>query len=418
MNRLVLFFIMALLVISGCRRYSKYEGVEFTEKEPRDWENPGMIGQNKEAPHVSLISYGDRESALAADKKAAPNLLSLDGIWKFNLVKAPGDRPYWFFKDDYDTRDWDDIEVPSNWEMKGYDVPIYVNITFPHKNDPPFIQHDYNPVGSYKRNFRIPSQWRDKEVYLHFGAVASAFYVWINEQLVGYSQDSKTPAEFNITRYLKRGRNSIAVEVYRWCDGSYLEDQDFWRLSGIQRSVFLHARPRTHIRDFYAVADLENDYRDGALKLDVELNTADATDAGDAGSEYIVEASLFDGSQELYSESKEVRMTGNTAGVSFLKNFPGIKRWSAESPDLYSLVITLKNRNGRALESVSSRIGFRKVEIRDSQFLVNGSAIYLKGVNLHEHSDVDGHVISEELILKDIGLMKSNNINAVRTSHY
>lgn len=415
MKRLAMFFIMALLAFSACKRYSKYEGVEFTEKEPRDWENPEMIGQNKEAPHAALISYGDKASALVADKALSPNILSLDGIWKFNLVKAPGDRPYWFFRNDYDTRDWDDIEVPSNWEMKGYDVPIYVNVTFPHKNDPPFIQHDYNPVGSYKKNFKIPAQWKDKEIFLHFGGVASAFYVWVNEQLVGYSQDSKIPAEFNITKYLKRGKNSIAVEVYRWCDGSYLEDQDFWRISGIQRSVFLHARPRTHIRDFFAVADLENDYRDGLLKLGVELNAGGDASAAD---QYIVEASLFDGTQEIYSELKEVRLAGNKAEVNFHGSFPGVKRWSAESPDLYSLVITLKNRSGTTLESLSSKVGFRKVEIRDSQLLVNGSALYLKGVNLHEHCDVNGHVISEELIFKDLSLMKKNNINAVRTSHY
>ena len=404
---------LVLFAFTACKRYKTYDGIEFTEKEPRDWENPGMFSQNKEDPHATLISFSDEASALGAVKTKSPNYVSLDGIWKFNLVKSPGQRPCWFFKDDFDTRSWDDIEVPSNWEMKGYDVPIYVNIAYPHKNDPPYIQHEYNPVGSYKRDFRIPSDWRNKEIFLHFGAVASAFYVWVNEQPVGYSQDSKTPAEFNITKYLKRGNNSLAVEVYRWCDGSYLEDQDFWRMSGIQRTVFLHARPKTYIRDFFAIGDLVNDYRDGLLKLDVSLEKAD-----DKNNDFFVEASLFDNGKKLYGETKEVKMTDNKADVKFEKDFPEIKRWSAETPDLYSLVISLKRSNGEILESVSSKIGFRKVEIRNSRLLVNGVAVLLKGTNMHEHSDVNGHVVDEALILKDIRIMKSNNINAMRTSHY
>jgi len=245
MKKIIFIALLAAIALSSCKKYNKYEGVTFTEKEPRDWENPEMFSQNREAPHATMISYADEESALAADKTGSPNYFSLDGTWKFNWVKTPGERPYWFFKDDYDTRDWDDINVPSNWQMKGYDVPIYVNITYPHKRNPPFIEHDWNPVGSYKRDFTVPADWKNKQVFLHFGAVSSAFYVWVNEQPVGYFQDSKTPADFNITKYLRKGKNSLAVEVYRWCDGSYLEDQDFWRLSGIQRSVFLHARPET-----------------------------------------------------------------------------------------------------------------------------------------------------------------------------
>jgi beta-galactosidase len=408
----VFILILLVTVAVSCKRYSKYEGVAFTEKEPRDWENSEMIGLSKEAPHATLVSFESEASALESAWTDSPNILTLDGIWKFNLVKSPDQRPYWFFKDDYDTRDWDDIAVPSNWEMKGYDVPIYVNITYPYKKDPPRIQHDYNPVGSYKRTFTIPSGWNNKEVFLHFGGVASAFYVWINEQLAGYSQDSKTPAEFNITRYLKRGTNTIAVEVYRWCDGSYLEDQDFWRMSGIQRSVFLHARPETFIRDFFASGDLENNYSDGLIKLNVSLSSAEPE--GD----YSVEASLFDNGQKLWSESKEIEIIDKKAETTFEKSLPEIKRWSAETPDLYSLIISLKNKNGATLESVGAKIGFRKVEILNSQLLINGKAVYLKGTNLHEHDDVNGHVIDETLILKDIKVMKSHNINAVRTSHY
>jgi beta-galactosidase len=401
------------LLFSSCRKYSKYEGVPFSEKEPRDWENPAVFNLNREAPHATLISYHDETSAIEAVKTNSPNYISLDGIWKFNWVKSPDDRPYWFFKDDYDTRDWDETEVPSNWQMKGYDVPIYVNIPYPHEKNPPFIKHDWNPVGSYKRTFKVPADWNNKEVFLHFGAVSSAFYVWVNEQMVGYSEDSKVPAEFDITRYLKKGENTLSVEVYRWCDGSYLEDQDFWRLSGIQRSVFLHARPKTFIADFFAIGDLQNNYKDGELKLDVSLKSVEGS-TGD----FVIEASLYDKDQKLYSEAKDITLTDSMTLVNFSKTFPEIKRWSAESPYLYSLVLSLKDRNGTILESVSSRVGFRKVEIINSQLLVNGIAIYLKGTNMHEHHDVNGHVIDEATILKDIRMMKSNNINAVRTSHY
>ena len=256
MKRISIYILLIVLLVPACKKMSKYEGVPFTEKEPRDWENPEVFQINREAPHATMISFPDEQSALEAVNSNSPDYISLDGTWKFNWVKSPDQRPFWFFKDDYDTRDWKEIDVPSNWQMKGYDVPIYVNIPYPYKMNPPYIQHDWNPVGSYKRSFKIPSDWKDKEVFLHFGAVSSAFYVWVNEQLVGYSEDSKVPAEFNITKYLKSGKNSLAVEVYRWSDGSYLEDQDFWRMSGIQRSVFLHARPKTYINDFFAKGTL------------------------------------------------------------------------------------------------------------------------------------------------------------------
>jgi beta-galactosidase len=411
MKKLPFIFLMTALLFSACKRYSKYEGVAFTEKEPRDWEDPEMFNQNREAPHATMISFPDEISALEADKQNSPNYLSLYGTWKFHYVDSPDKRPFWFFKDDYDVRDWDDIEVPSNWQMKGYDVPIYVNIGYGFKINPPYIPHEWNPVGSYKRSFRVPSEWKDKEVFLHFGAVSSAFYVWVNEELAGYSQDSKVPAEFNITEFLKKGENTLAVEVYRWSDGSYLEDQDFWRLSGIQRSVFLHARPKTRIDDFFAIGDLENNYTDGVLKLDVSLY-------GEGDDNFSVEASLLEDDRKIYSELKDVKLVDRKASINFSKKLPEIKKWSSESPTLYSLVINLKDNFGNNLESVGARIGFRKVEIIGSQLRVNGVPVYLKGTNLHEHHDVTGHVLDEATLLMDIRVMKSNNINAVRTSHY
>jgi beta-galactosidase len=413
MKRISIFILLIVLLTPACKKVSKYEGVSFNEKEPRDWENPEVFQINREAPHATMISFPDEKSALEAIESNSPDYVSLDGAWKFNYVNSPDQRPFWFFKDDYDTRDWKDISVPSNWQMKGYDVPIYVNIPYPFKMNQPFIPHDWNPVGSYKRSFKIPSDWNNKEVFLHFGAVSSAFYVWVNEQLVGYSEDSKVPAEFNITKYLRSGKNSVAVEVYRWSDGSYLEDQDFWRLSGIQRSVFLHARPKTFISDFFVNGDLENNYNDGLLKIDVSLKSM-APDEG----ELKVEASLFDGTKKLYEESKEVKLSKCTGSISFIKSLPAINKWSAEKPNLYSMVLCLKDKDGKPLEYVSSKTGFRKVEIIKSHLLVNGVAIRIKGTNMHEHDEVNGHVVDEAMILKDIRVMKSNNINAVRTSHY
>jgi beta-galactosidase len=413
MKRIPLLILVVLMTAISCKKYSKYEGVTFPEKEPRDWENPAVNQINREDPHATLISFPDKESALEGIKVNSPNRLSLDGTWKFNWVKSPDQRPFWFFKNDYDTRDWKDIDVPSTWQMRGYDVPIYVNITYPHKMDPPKIPHEFNPVGSYKRSFKVPSEWKGKEIFLHFGAVSSAFYVWINEELVGYSEDSKLPEEFDITNYVKPGTNSISVEVYRWSDGTYLEDQDFWRLSGIQRPVYLHARPKSYIVDFFAKGDLENNYNDGLLKLDVTLRNSLKENAN-----LKLESSLYEGSAEIYNETKDVSLIDGAGTISFSKSFPQIKKWSAEKPNLYSLVLTLKDGSGAVLESISSKIGFRKIEIINSQVLINGVAVLFKGTNMHEHDDVNGHVVDEALILKDIRVMKSHNINAVRTSHY
>jgi beta-galactosidase len=426
MRRVSFYILLIAVSLSSCKKYSKYEGVPFTEKEPRDWENPAVLSMNREAPNASLISFTDEKTALEAIKTNSPNYKTLDGIWKFNWVNSPDLRPYWFFKDDYDVRDWKDMQVPSNWQLKGYDFPVYVNIVYPfweyedifnpggkYKKIPPAIPHDWNPVGSYKRTFTVPSDWNDKEVFLHFGAVSSAFYVWVNEKLVGYSQDSKMPAEFNITKLLKNGKNTVAVEVYRWSDGSYLEDQDFWRLSGIQRTVFLHARPKTYIKDFFAVGDLINNYKDGLLKIDVSLKSTVSND-----NKFTVDASLYDSDNKLLTESKESKLVNNEVILSFSKTIKDIKKWSAEKPNLYSVVLSLKDKDGKIAESVSSKVGFRKVEIINSQLLVNGVAIRLKGVNMHEHNELTGHVIDEATVMKDIRTMKSNNINAMRTCHY
>ncbi|MEE4115776.1 MAG: glycoside hydrolase family 2 TIM barrel-domain containing protein [Marinilabiliaceae bacterium] len=400
--------IISMLILYSCADYKDYSDVPFSENEPRDWENPVLVQKNRLEPVASMFLYGTEELALEARLDENINYISLDGTWKFNWVKSPDDRPYWFFKDDFDVRDWDDIELPSNWERKGYGIPIYLDVGFGFESNPPLIHHHWNPVGSYKRTFKIPPSWDGRDVILSFGAVSSAFYVWINEKEVGYSQGSKTPAEFNITPYLRKGKNSIAVEVYRWCDGSYLEDQDMWRLSGITRSVLLSSRPKTRINDFFVKAGLDSDYKHGTFKLDVEVLAEDMEQNLELG------VKISDAGEILYSSRN--RLKQNFAGIDTVLG--AINPWSAEYPQLYDLIITLYDSDGRSIESTATKIGFRTVEIKDEKLLLNGKYIYLKGVNYHEHHDVKGHVVDRATMIKDIEVMKRHNINAVRTSHY
>ncbi|MDZ7738021.1 MAG: glycoside hydrolase family 2 TIM barrel-domain containing protein [Bacteroidales bacterium] len=414
MKNLYILTVILAAMLCSCTGYTDYSDVPFEEKSPRDWEDPGMIQQNREEAHALMISYPDEAAALKGNKDKNPRYMSLDGKWLFHWVKKPADRPYWFFKDDYDTRDWDEISVPSNWEMKGYGIPFYVNNGYGFETDPPHIDHDWNPVGSYKKVFKMPSDWEDKEIFLRFGAVSSAFYLWVNGEMVGYSQGSKTPAEFNITPWVKKGKNSIAVEVYRWCDGSYLEDQDFWRLSGIQRSVFLQARPKVRVADYFVRAGLNEDYSDGVLDLDIDISAAAENDMSGAALEYKL---IWDG-EEILSDRKKISIADGDTTVHFNALIDDVNKWTAETPHLYTLLLRLEDSDGETLESISTDIGFRTVEIKDSRLLVNGEYIYLKGVNLHEHHDVKGHVVDRETMLSDIMMMKKHNINAVRTSHY
>ncbi len=412
--RLIHLLIIVSVAALSCSCYSDYEGVEFIEKSPRDWENPAVCQINREAPRAYFIPFAGETEAREYPSGESSMLISLNGDWKFHLSQNPSERPYYFFKDDFDARDWNSIPVPSNWEMEGYDYPIYVNIKYPHTQTPPLIQDHYNPVGSYKRTFTLPGEWDGKNIYLHFGGVSSAMYVWVNEELAGYSEDSKTPAEFNITGYLKPGHNTLAVEVYKWSDASYLEDQDFWRMGGITRDVYLLARNHQHIRDFRVVSGLDPGYIDGKLDLAVEVvNTADNSNPS-----LVLDAILYEGDQVVKSFSKAVNTGDDKTVLTFNETIPSVKKWSAETPNLYELVLLLKDEEGRVIEAVRQDVGFRTVEITDGLLLVNGQYVYLKGVNLHEHHDVTGHVVDEETMMKDIALMKSHNLNAVRTSHY
>ena len=376
---------------------------------PFDWENPGVIGLNKERAHCTLMPYASVEAALAGRREGSQFYRSLNGKWRFNWVRKPADRPKDFYKGDYDVSGWDEIPVPSNWQMHGYGRPIYTNMRYPFPANPPYIPHDYNPVGSYRREFTLPDSWDGREVFLHFDGVKSAFYLWVNGCLVGYSQDSMTAAEFNVTPYLKPGKNMVAAEVYRWSDGSYLEDQDMWRLSGIYRNVYLFATPKVHIRDFFVRATLDDQYRNGILMIRPKLATY-----GDVNARrWSVQAQLYDGQDKaVLPEPLEIgarRILNerypqrDNVGFALLEaEIPDVKKWSDETPNLYTLVLTLNDAEGNLVEAESCKVGFRRIEIEDGQLLVNGRSIKLFGVNRHEHDPDHGRAIPRSRMIQDI----------------
>jgi len=383
-----------------------------------DWEDPAVLGKNKEPAHSHHIPYPDIPTALKNDPLHSSFYRSLNGIWKFHYVKKPADRPVDFYRDDYDVSLWADISVPGNWELQGFGVPIYTDTAYPFPSDPPRVPRDDNPVGSYKRSFTIPDSWEGCQVYLHFGSVKSAMYVWVNGKKAGYSQGSKTPAEFNITPYLRKGENSLALEVYRYSDGAYLEGQDYWKISGIERDVYLFSTPSVHIRDFFALPDLDDNYRDAKLRVTAHVQNHLPSNSGD----YRIRLDLWDEKNQSILDSPVendflAHQRGESA-VAFELDVKNPKKWTAETPHLYTLLLSLKESSGRTTEVVTCKIGFRKVEITDGQLLINGVPIYLKGVNRHEHDPVTGRYVREDSMIKDIQLMKQFNINAVRTSHY
>ena len=376
-----------------------------SENQPA-WNDVKIIHENVEQPRAFYIPYLDEKNALASRQQS--NILSLNGEWKFSHADKPADRPLNFHRSDFDASDWASITVPSNWEREGHGYPIYINVPYAFKMDEPNVPTDHNPVGSYLRDFEMPPSWAGQQHYLQFGGVSSAFYVWINGKYVGYSEGSKTPTDFNVTSYLTPGKNTVAVEVYRWSTASYLEDQDMWTLSGIQRDVTLTARPTQHVRDFRVYSDLVNNYKDGWLKVAIEMASPVMSGA------HTVEVTLLDGETTLFNSSQAVV----SQNLTFQHSINDVKAWSAESPALYQLLITLKDSDNKVIEVLSQKPGFRNVKISNGVFLVNGEAVKLKGVNLHEHHEDKGHVIDEETMIKDIALMKKANMNAVRTSHY
>lgn len=381
-----------------------------------DWENHKILNKNREPAHCTFIPWFN---PFTAQWEYWPYYLSLNGKWKFKWSKNPQSRPVDFYRLDYDTSSWNEIEVPSNWEFQGYDIPIYTNVVYPFPANPPYIDHTRNSVGSYKRTFHIPKDWRGKEIFLHFEGVKSAFYVWVNGRKVGYSQGSCTPAEFNITEYVNIGENTLAVEVYRWCDGSYLEDQDMWWTSGIYRDVFIYATPRVHIRDFFVRNDFDERYEDATLIIDMKIINYSHS----AFKDLKLEINLINPKGEYYfKEPLLIEIDSiNPKEEEVLTIEEEIRKplkWSCETPNLYVVEIRLLDSKGRELETQRCNFGFRKLEIEEGQLLINGKAMKIKGVNRHEFDPDKGHAITVDRMIQDIKLMKQYNINTVRTSHY
>ena len=400
--------IALLLILAACA----VSRVTDDSKRP-NWNNIEVIRENTEAPRAHFVPYPDRISALNRDMDLNPWVRSLDGIWKFHYSGSPASRPRDFFRNDFETGGWADIPVPSNWERHGFGYAIYVNVPYPFEIDEPNVPVDDNPVGSYRRHFELPAAWAGRDVFIKFGAVSSAMYLWVNGHKVGYSEGSKTASEFNITDYVRPGTNTLAVEVYRWSTGSYLEDQDFWSLSGIQRQVSLYARPKQRVRDYFVHTGLQNDYRDGDFSIDIEMFNSDQENRAVT---LLVE--VLDGQQRIFQDQSRLELVPGDNSYVTSGILQGVRPWSAEIPDQYTLIIELKTHGSGESEVIVQKIGFREIEINNGRFMVNGKRVKLKGVNLHEHHHINGHVVDEATMLEDIRLMKAANLNAVRNSHY
>lgn len=390
-----------------------------------EWNNnPETFQVNRLPAHANMVAFPTIEEALSNEFTSSPWYQTLNGSWKFSFAETPEQRITSFYETSYDASNWDDIAVPSNWQFQGYDYPHYTNMTYPWVErepelKPPFAPATYNPVGSYIRTFTVPADWKDRPVLLHFEGVESAFYVWVNGELVGYSEDTFTPAEFDITAYLTEGENKLAVEVYRWCDASWLENQDFWRLSGIFRGVYLHSPSPVQIADFFVRTELDDALQNAELQLDVKLYNHNA---GQQVEGLTVQAQLYDAEQKLvldqplaaevsFANEEEITLHLSTPVANPLL-------WSAETPNLYTLVLSIQNTSGETVEAVRTRVGFRRFEIKDGLMKINGKRIVFKGVNRHEFSPDSGRAIGREDMIRDIELMKAYNVNAVRTSHY
>ncbi len=404
------FFLKLIFVVTACMNYALAQNKIFTFKE---WEDEKIVHINLEKPHATFTTYQTISDALNDNFSASSSYKLMNGDWKFNHVDQPERRPLNFYQANFDDTQWKTIKVPGNWELNGFGIPIYTNIVYPFPKNPPFIDHAFNPVGTYRKEFTVPENWEGKETFIHFGSVSGAMYLYINGQEVGLSKASKTPVEFNITKYLKKGKNVIAAQVFRWHDGSYLEDQDFWRLSGIERDVYLFTKNEFSISDFFAKADLENNYKDGILQVNVDF----ANLKKEFTNTYKASIQLYDRNNKLLLTQLK-NINGSTAEANFNVKIKSPLRWTAETPHLYTLVMSLKDKTGKLIEATSSKVGFRKVEIKNSQLLVNGKKVYVHGVNRHEHDELEGHVPNKELLIKDMQLMKQNNINAIRLAHY
>jgi len=388
-------------------------------QEVPDWENPAVFERGQVAPHATLMPFDNVAAALEGNRKASSWCLLLSGTWKFHWAPVPDEAPATFFEPGFDASDWDDIEVPSDWQMQGFGHPMFRNIEHPFPSTPPTVPADYNPVGSYLRSFDLPTTWAGRRVFLYFEGVKSASYVWINGREVGYNQGGMEPAEYDVTEYLQAGSNTIAVQVYRFSDGTYLEDQDMWRLSGIYRDVYLVATPQVHLRDFFVTTDLDTNYRDAELKIATEVSNygQENTDG------YRIRAALYpsDGITPVVQpfETRDISIpAGGTLADTLAVSVASPELWSAEHPNLYRLTLELVGPLGDVVEVLGSVVGFREMEIRDQAFYVNGRSVKLNAVNSHVQHPTTGRTMDVGTMREDLSLMKRFNINAVRTSHY
>jgi beta-galactosidase len=413
--KLLTFSLFALLNLSA-------HGQEANTAAP-DWENEQVFRINKEAPRATKMPFASAAEALKKHRLASPFCQMLNGTWKFHHVGHPDQRPKEFYKPEFDVSDWDDIKVPSNWQIEGYGTLIYSNATYPFAKEPPFVmktppgnfltypEENRNQVGSYRRAFTIPAEWKDRQTFINFEGVDSAFYLWVNGKKVGYSQDSRTTAEFRITDFLVTGENTLAVEVYQYCDGSYLEDQDMWRLSGIFRDVYLHSAAQVDLQDYEVNASVADDYQTGLLspKLTFRNYTAKPIFA-----KYAI---WLNKKRSFVTQVKVPANGSSSAYHQKALSLPQIPLWTAETPKLHDFTIQIKVE-GQAPIFYNQKIGFKRQEVKDGQFLVNGKPVLFKGVNRHDHDPITGHYVTEESMRNDILVMKSLNMNAVRCSHY
>lgn len=380
-----------------------------------DWENPEVFAVNKENTRTTSLPYTNEELAIKNIYGSSPYYQSLNGKWKFHWVPRVAEVPEGFYREDFDISRWAEIPVPGNWEFNGYGIPMYVNTGFGFEAKPPHIDRDDSPTGAYRHEFTIPSDWDGRRVFIHFEGGTNSMYVWLNGKKVGYTQNSKSPAEFDITPYIRQGKNTLACQVHKYSDGSYLEDQDMWRLGGINRNVYLYSTAKSRIMDFFAHPDLDANYKNGIFSIDLVLRNYD----DNLQKQNVTVSILNKDGKTVFSKSQKTDIEANAkAELALSGNVSNPLKWTAETPNLYTLLITLKDDKGNVVESTSHKIGFRKIEIKDGQVFVNGKKVYFKGVDLHEFNTKTGQVVTQEEMMRNLQLMKELNINAVRTSHY
>jgi len=382
----------------------------------KDWENPQLLHRNREDARATLIPFADEGNARSGDRLKSPYFSLLNGNWRFHYATRPELTPTGFENPDFDAAAWKSIPVPSNWQMHGYDKRVYTNVNYPYPIDPPHVP-DENPTGCYRRDFTVPAG-NDRQTLIVFQGVDAAFYAWVNGQPIGFSKGSRMPAEFNITPFLKAGKNTLAVKVLKWCDGSYLEDQDYWRLSGIFRDVYLLSVPAVHIHDVFVHTPFDKRFKNATLELDITLRRLNATATG----KYSVHTTLLDDAgkkviDQSVADDVSIKAKSSTL-LQFRAPVTAPRKWSAETPELYTLLLTLRDDQGTVLETTHQRIGFRQVTIKSQQLWINGVSVKIQGVNRHDTNPDTGHMVTYADMLQDITLMKRHNINAVRTSHY